>query len=165
MILRAALALLAAGLVAAPALAEPAAVAAPTHFYPADEDGEFALRMALAEARASKRLAVVVFGADWCHDSRSLAAVLTSEAFRKEFGEQFEVTFIDVGKPQTGEGRNLDLVAGLGVKGLKSTLALFVLSADGKPVNSAQDAVSWRNADSRGAEKILQWFRALKPKA
>jgi thiol-disulfide isomerase/thioredoxin len=123
-----------------------------------EPNADFVLETAIADARESHRLVVIVFGADWCHDSSALARVLTSEAFVREFGSRFAVTFIDVGKPQTGEGRNLDLVAGLGVKALHSTPALFVLGGDGKALNSLKDAVSWRNADSRGSAKILRWF-------
>ncbi|WP_158241442.1 co-chaperone YbbN [Novosphingobium sp. TH158] len=161
MILRPALLALAAIPLAAPASAasEPATVvAARGDFFPATEDGAFALETAIAEARASDRLAVIVFGADWCHDSRTLARVLTSPEFTERFGQRFTVTFINVGEPQTGKGRNLDLVAGLGLRNLRSTPALFVLSGKGKVLNTTADARSWRNADSRGQEKILGWF-------
>jgi len=163
--LRAALALLLAGL-APPtaALADASLQTAPAavpKWFPKEPNADFILETAVADARESHRLTVIVFGADWCHDSRALARMLTSEAFAREFGSRFAVTFIDVGKPQTGEGRNLDLVAGLGVKALHSTPALFLLGGDGKAINSAKDAVSWRNAASRKPEAVLGWFRKL----
>ena len=137
----------------------PPAEAAKVLYYPEAANGPAAMRTALATASALDRPAVIVFGADWCHDSRALAKVLTSDAFKAEFADRFAVTFIDVGKPQTGEGRNLELVKQLGVKNLKSTPALFVISPLGKLLNSKKDAVSWRNAESRGADKVLAWFR------
>ena len=156
-----------AGVVAAQDSSEPADVLPEAHrpiFYPADIDGPAVLDRALTHAAASKAKAVIVFGADWCHDSRALAQVLTSAAFNREFGSRFEVTFINVGRPQTGEGRNLDLVKRLGVKNLKSTPALFVLRGDGKLLNGKKDAVSWRNAESRGTDKVLAWFRGFNSK-
>lgn len=146
-------------------VATPAVVAAPalTNFYPVSADAPAAVDAALADAAQTGRPAVLVFGADWCHDSRALAKVLTSPAFRDEFGRRFSVTFIDVAHPQTGAGRNLDLAARFGVKHLRSTPALVVVGTDGKPLNSAKDAVSWRNADSRGASATLGWFRQLRP--
>ena len=141
----------------ASAAAEPATVL----YFPVDADGAHVFTQALAHAAASKASAVIVFGADWCHDSRALAKVLTSDAFKSEFGARYEVTFIDVGRPQSGEGRNLDLVKRLGVKNLKSTPALFVLRGDGKLLNGKKDAVSWRNAESRGTDKVLAWFRGF----
>ena len=141
--------------------AAPAAEAPKVLYYPVEADGPKVLDQALAHAAASKANAVIVFGADWCHDSRALAQVLKSDAFKAEFGSRYDVTFINVGRPQTGEGVNLDLVKHLGVKNLKSTPALFVLRADGKVLNGKKDAVSWRNAESRGTDKVLAWFRAF----
>lgn len=131
---------------------------APTPDYPASGDASFALETTVAEARASGRYAVIVFGADWCHDSRTLARVLKSPAFEERFGKRFVVTFIDVGEPKIGKGRNLDLVEGLGVKNLRSTPAMFVLSSKSERLNTAKDARSWRNADSRGEAAIMGWF-------
>lgn len=130
-------------------------------YYPVDADAQKVFEKALATATTDNAKAVIVFGADWCHDSRALAQVLTSAAFNREFGSRFEVTFINVGRPQTGEGRNLDLVKRLGVKNLKSTPALLVLRGDGKLLNGKKDAVSWRNAESRGTDKVLAWFRGF----
>ncbi len=141
----------------------PAAPAKPAEikYYPAGADGRAVLYAALTDAKAHDKLAVIVFGADWCHDSRALAQVLRSFAFKFEFGHRYTVAFIDVGVPQTGHGTNLDLVKLLGVKDLKSTPALFVISAQGKVLNSRKDAVSWRNAESRGPDKVLAWFRGF----
>lgn len=122
------------------------------------------LDAALADAKAKGKLAVIVFGGDWCHDSRALATVLTSQDFTNEFGARFAVTFVDVGIPQAGQGRNLDLVKRFGVKNLNSTPAMFVISPKGKRINSKKDAISWRNADSRTPEEVLGWFRKLAAK-
>ena len=142
----------------------PAAEPAKVLYFPVDADGPHVFTQALAHAAASKASAVIVFGADWCHDSRALAKVLTSDPFKSEFGARYEVTFINVGRPQAGEGVNRDLVKALGVNKLKSTPALFVLRADGKVLNGKKDAVSWRNAESRGTDKVLAWFRGFDKK-
>ena len=149
---------------AAPAvqtLPPPVVVAEETKYFPEDANGPAVLESALADAAGKGKLAVIVFGADWCHDSQGLARVLRSDAFKAEFGARFQVTLIDVGTPQVGEGRNLDLVARFGVKKLKSTPALFVISPMGERINSKGDAVSWRNADSRSEAEVLAWFRKL----
>lgn len=132
--------------------------------YPAAADARADLDAALAEAARTGRSAVIVFGGDWCHDSTGLAKVLTGPAFRDEFGARFSVTFIDVGVPQTGNGRNLDLIARYGVKRMRGTPAMFVIGPDGRPRNSRRDAQGWRNADSRGEAAILDWFRRLSAK-
>ena len=154
-----------AGVVAAPVgTPAPATEAPKVVYYPVEADAIKVYSAAVVHATLSNANAVIVFGADWCHDSRALGEVLTSAAFKREFGNRFEVTFINVGRPQTGEGRNLALVQRLGVKNLKSTPALFVLRGDGKLLNGKKDAVSWRNAESRGADKVLAWFRGFDKK-
>ena len=133
-------------------------------YYPAAADACADLDAARADAARTGRSAVIVFGGDWCHDSTGLAKVLTSPAFRDEFGARFSVTFIDVGVPQTGNGRNLDLIARYGVKRMRGTPAMFVIGPDGAARNSRRDAQGWRNADSRGEAAILDWFRRLSAK-
>lgn len=132
-----------------------------THFYPADTDARAAMDDALADAPRTGHSAVLVFGADWCHDSVALARVLIADAFRSEFGAGYTVTFIDVGVPQTGRGRNIELLERFKVKELKSTPAMFVVGPDGKLRNTRKDALSWRNAASRGPAATLDWFRKL----
>lgn len=131
-------------------------------YYDQKADARAAMDGALAEAVQSRRSAVLVFGADWCHDSVALAKVLTSAAFKTEFGGGYTVTFIDVGVPQTGKGRNIELLARFKVKELKGTPAMFVVGPDGKLRNKRKDALSWRNAHSRGEAATLEWFRKLK---
>lgn len=151
-------------LVPAIGLAAETAKAAAAVYYPEDADAAKVLDAALVAAKAEGKLAVIVFGADWCHDSQGLARVLTSDAFKAEFGTRFSVTFIDVGTPQVGEGRNLDLAKRFGIKRLESTPAMVVISPKGKRLNSKSDAVSWRNADSRPVEAIFGWFRKIAKK-
>jgi thiol:disulfide interchange protein len=139
-----------------------AAAAAAKPFYDQKADARAAMDAALADAAQSRRSAVLVFGADWCHDSVALAQVLNSDAFKAEFGQAYSVTFIDVGVPQTGKGRNIDLLARFKVKELKGTPAMFVVGPDGKQRNKSKDALSWRNAESRGPAATLEWFRKLK---
>ena len=146
-----------------PATVSPADAQKPVEqkFFIETPDDEAMLKAELAKAKAAGKLAVILFGADWCHDSRSLAKVLTSPAFTAEFGPRFAVIFVDVGVPQAGQGRNLDLVKHYGVKHMKGTPAMFVISPNGKRLNSKKDAVSWRNAESRSQDYVFGWFRNL----
>lgn len=140
---------------------KPAAAAAAPSFYDSKADARADVERALTDAVQAGRSAVLVFGADWCHDSIALALVLTSDGFKTEFGPGYSVTFIDVGIPQRGKGRNIDLLARFKVKNLKGTPAMFVVRPDGTLRNKRKDALSWRNAESRGASATLEWFRKL----
>lgn len=155
------LVLAAAGAIASEPARSETVAAARLKYYPKDADGPKVLDTALASARSQGKSAVLVFGGDWCHDSVALAKLLTSDAFKSEFGAGYAVTFIDVGVPQTGNGRNLELLARFKVKDLKGTPAMFVVGPDGALRNKRKDALSWRNAHSRGDAAILDWFRKL----
>lgn len=159
--------LLAAVLLASVLLAAPPVLAgdgAPTAYYPKIADDAARLDAALASAKAEGKLAVIVFGADWCHDSQALAGLLTSEAFKAEFGERFTVTFIDVGVPQTGQGRNLDLAKRFGIAKMPGTPTMVVIAPDGDRLNSRKDAYAWRDAASRSEAEVFGWFREVAAK-
>lgn len=98
--------------------------------------------------------ALIVFGANWCHDSKALAGWLADPRMRDVLATGLTPVYVDVGKPQTGKGRNLDIVRHFGIEALTSTPAMVVVDARGQPLNTAEDAVSWRNAASRSEDEV-----------
>ncbi|WP_086617952.1 thioredoxin family protein [Erythrobacter tepidarius] len=115
---------------------------------------------ALARAAAEGKRVLLVLGANWCHDSTALAGWLTTARFAALVAENYELVFVNVGVPQTGEGVNLDIARRFGLAELRGTPALLVLTAEGKPVN-LDTAASWRNAASRSEEAIYAELAAL----
>lgn len=111
------------------------------------------LERAIAQLEPGRKV-LAVFGANWCHDSRALAGWLTSSDFEPLLRDHFDVVFIDVGSPQTGKGRNLDLAARYGVGNITGTPNLLVIDSRGALVNTPESAKGWRNAASRSEESI-----------
>ncbi|MCB2088648.1 MAG: thioredoxin family protein [Sphingomonadaceae bacterium] len=128
--------------------------------YVPDANAASDLAAASVRAAALDRPLLVIFGANWCHDSRALAETLTLGETGAYVAEHFETLFIDIGTPQIGRGRNLDLVEKLGVEELEGTPALVALSPDGKLLNG-DTARSWRNAASRSEKEIRATLEAL----
>jgi thiol-disulfide isomerase/thioredoxin len=128
--------------------------------YSASADATADVEAALARAAASGKRVLLVLGANWCHDSRALAGWLESPRFQ---ALAYEVVFVDVGIPQTGEGRNLDIAERFGLAELTGTPALLVLTPEGKAVN-LDTAASWRNAASRSEDAIFAELTALAEK-
>ena len=114
----------------------------------------------LARAAASDKRVLLVMGANWCHDSRALAGWLETPRFAALVSAHYEVVYVDVGVPQTGEGRNLEIARRFGLAELPGTPALLVLAADGHAVN-LDTAASWRNAGSRSEDAIFAELAAL----
>ena len=107
---------------------------------------------AMARARADGKKVLLVMGANWCHDSRALAGWLGTPRFRQLVSEKYELAFVDVGTPQTGNGRNLDIARRFGIE-VKATPTVLILSSTGELLN-ADTAESWNNASTRSEAEI-----------
>ncbi len=114
----------------------------------------------LARAATNDKRVLLVMGANWCHDSRALAGWLETPRFAALVSAHYEVVYVDVGVPQTGEGRNLEIARRFGLAEIPGTPALLVLAADGHAVN-LETAASWRNAGSRSEDAIFAELAAL----
>lgn len=128
--------------------------------YSATADATADVDAALARAAASGKRVLLVLGANWCHDSRALAGWLETPRFAALTAQAYDVVFVDVGTPQTGEGRNLDIARRFGLADMPGTPALLVLTAEGRAVN-LDTAASWRNAASRSEDAIFEELAAL----
>ena len=121
--------------------------------YDASTQARGALDAALERARENGKLTLAVFGANWCHDSRGIAGLLETPRFRALTDDHYETVFVDVGTPQRGEGRNLDLAAELGVEGIEGTPTVIVVGRSGTTLN-AEIAKLWRDAASRNPDAV-----------
>jgi thiol-disulfide isomerase/thioredoxin len=140
---------------------QPAAAPHPeARLYSAEADATADVDAALARAAASGKRVLLVLGANWCHDSRALAGWLETPRFAALAAAHYEVVFVDVGMPQTGEGRNLGIARRFGLDDMKNTPALLVLGADGTALN-LETARDWRNAASRSEDAIYAELAVL----
>jgi len=128
--------------------------------YAAEANAQADVDAALARAAQSGKRVALVMGANWCHDSRALAGWLETPRFAALIASRYEVVYIDVGVPQTGKGRNLEIAGRFGLAELKGTPALLVLTPEGKALN-LDTAASWRNAASRSEDAILAELTVL----
>lgn len=141
----------------------PQAAAAPhpeARPYAEKADAMADVEAALARSAVSGKRVLLVLGANWCHDSRALAGWLETPRFAALVAERYELVFVDVGMPQTGEGRNLEIARRFGLEDMKNTPALLVLTPDGRAVN-LESARSWRDAASRSEDAIYAELAAL----
>jgi len=128
-------------------------------------DAQRQLESHLDRAKATDRKLLVIMGANWCHDSGALANVIDTPRFAEVIAQNYELLFVDVGVPQTGNGRNLDIAKRFGIKKVKGTPLVMIVSPDGKLLNSKKEAASWRNAASRSENDIFRYFAEFKPSA
>lgn len=125
--------------------------------FDANRDAKADIDAALGRAKASGKRVIAVFGANWCHDSTALAGWLETPRFKAMLAAKFEVIYVDAGMPQTGAAKNLTLFRRLGLKDIKGTPTVMILSGEGALLN-ASDAPKWRNAASRKGDDIFAHF-------
>jgi hypothetical protein len=77
--------------------------------------------------------------------------------------DRYTIVYVDVGTPQIGKGRNLDIAKRFGIRKVKNTPLLLIVSADGERMNSKKDAIGWRNAASRSEDEIYRYFATFEP--
>jgi len=135
----------------------------PTHksdnmYTPYNETGEAEteINSLLDIIKNEQKHGLLVFGANWCHDSRSLAATLDSFRFKKLLKNNYEILYIDVGD----KDKNINLIRKYGVKGEFGTPTVFVINSDGSVLN-LDTAVSWRNAHSIDDDYKYEYLKSF----
>ena len=113
---------------------------------------------ALEQAARSGNNMIIVMGANWCHDSRGLAGWFAAPRFARMLAKDYEVVYVDVGY----RDRNLDIAEGYGIKKIKGTPTVLVVSPEAQLLNP-KSAPTWRNAASRDEDEIFQYFADFKP--
>jgi hypothetical protein len=119
------------------------------------EDVMADLADAIDSARDNNRLLLVVMGANWCHDSRALAARLFKEPLSTTINEHYEVLFSDVGYLEKGK----DLITSLGIPVYYATPTVLIIDpVSGKVVNM-QNRHQWAEAATIGMDDSVDYFQ------
>ena len=132
--------------------------------YDASIDASAAVDNALAKAGERGVNVLIAFGANWCHDSRAFAGWTESERIGALVDDRYELVFVNVGMPQTGDGHNSQVLARFGIEKQEGTPLVLVVSPAGEVLN-ADTAQSWRNTASRSEDEIFDELVMLAEKA
>lgn len=126
----------------------------PGAVYDREADAQAEIDSALSAAADRGASALIVFGADWCHDSRGLAVHLAEDPDLAAFmAETYEIVFVDIGQ----RDRNLDQLARFGVHAVYGTPTPVIVGADGAPA-PAQTVHGWRTAHDAGRADLAAYF-------
>ncbi len=121
----------------------------------ADKAARQAVDAAIIKAAAENKDALIVMGANWCHDSRALATHFETPRFKSMLRSHYVLEYIDVAR----KNKNQDIANSFGVDGTKGTPTVFIVDGTGQ-VRNLETAPTWRNAASRDEEDIYEYFRA-----
>lgn len=142
---------------------EPAPVMAATpeaRSYHVSDNASADVDLALARARQSGKRVLLVMGANWCSDSRALAGWLATDRFAELIERKFELVFVNIGMPRSGDGHNLGIARRFGVRELPGLPNVLVLTSEGVLVNPTT-ATAWRDAQSRTGDAIYDELSTL----
>ena len=123
--------------------------------YNAEANAADDIAQTLAAAEVENKKAILVFGANWCHDSRALAAHFEKPRFQTLIQDSYKLAYIDVGQ----KNRNIDLAQKFGVESIVGSPTVFITSPDGSVLNS-ETAPTWRNAASRDEDAVWYYFQS-----
>jgi len=112
------------------------------------------VQQALDRAAENDRLALVVVGANWCHDSRALAARLYRSPLAEVIQEDYELVFVDVGFYENGR----DVVQQFGVANYYATPTVLIVDPSSGALLNDEDRHVWTNAYSIDMPSSVQYF-------
>lgn len=113
----------------------------------------------LSAAKSSGKNAIIIMGANWCHDSRALAQHFLTPRFETMLSENFEYVYVDTGI----KNRNLDIAADFGIEKLEGTPTLVFVDPQREIVLNLETAKTWRNAADRNVDDIYKEFLSFAP--
>lgn len=120
----------------------------------ADDDAAMDLEAALIAAKDKGKKPLLIMGANWCHDSRALAAHFETPRFVSLIESHYQAVYIDVGQ----KDRNLEIAQRYGYDMIEGTPTVIILSKDESVLNF-KTAPTWRNAASRKADDVYDYFK------
>ena len=122
--------------------------------YDKEADAEVEVNHTMVAAKEEGKLGMLLFGANWCHDSRALAAHFEKPRFQTLLNSHYKLAYVDVGQ----KNRNIDLARKFGVNDIVGTPTIFITNSEGEVLN-LETAPTWRNAASRNEDDIFEYFR------
>ena len=122
----------------------------------ATDDAQADLQATLEKAKISGKKPLVFMGANWCHDSRALAAHFEKSKFVNLMKTHYEPVYIDVGQ----KDRNVDIADRYGYAPIEGTPTVIILTPNEEVLNR-RSAPTWRNAASRSEHEIFEYFHGF----
>lgn len=109
------------------------------------------------DASNNDKLVLVVMGANWCHDSRGLAARLYQEPLRSLVREHYETIFVDVGYLAKGK----DVINSLGLPVYYATPTVLIVDPLSRKLVNADNRHLWADAYNISMDDSVEYFQTM----
>jgi hypothetical protein len=101
--------------------------------------------------------ALIVMGANWCHDSRGLAGRFERPEFQTLISNSYELVYVSAGTNPGQNNQNREISERFGVDKIEGTPAVFIVDGDGNVLNSESTGY-WRRADTIPVDMSYAYF-------
>jgi len=112
------------------------------------------VQRSLDRAEDSDRLALVVLGANWCHDSRALASRLHRPPLAELIQQHYELVFVSAGFLDKGRA----VMQQFGVAHYYATPTVLIIDPSSGQVINNEDRHQWSNAYKIDMSTSVQYF-------
>ena len=111
----------------------------------------------LATAKNAGKLALIVMGANWCHDSRSIASNLYLPDIKKSIEKNYELLFVDVGYYSNIK----KVINRFGMPIIYSTPTVLIIDPESEQLINRHNMLLMRDAASVSGLETLQYFEDI----
>lgn len=108
----------------------------------------------LSKAKANNKLALIVMGANWCHDSRSLANKLYLPEVKETIDSNYELIFVDVGYLTKVK----NVITRFGMPVIYATPTVLIVEPSSETLINGHNMHLWRDADKVSVSDTYQYF-------
>ncbi len=122
-----------------------------SHFQPS-EDQMADVDALLAHANASGKLAMIVLGAAWCHDSVGFVTHAQDPAVAAVIAQKYEVTYVDVGYLEHGR----DVIRRFGMPVIYGTPTVLIIDPASEQLLNADTMFRWREAAAMTGREVAK---------
>ena len=112
------------------------------------------VQQALDRAEDGDRLALVVLGANWCHDSRALASRLHTPPLAALIQQHYELVFVDVGFLDKGRA----VLQQFDVAHFYATPTVLIIDPSSRALVNDEDRHIWGNAYNIDMSSSVRYF-------
>lgn len=124
--------------------------------YNEQADAHADIQHAIEQAKSGHKNVLLVFGANWCPDCRSLSAQMAKGSLAEQVKKRYVVVKVNVGQWD----RNMDIATEYGNPPKKGIPAIAVLDSQGKLLNATM-AGELSVARSMDNESVLKVFEKI----
>jgi hypothetical protein len=136
------------------AISGDSSVVLPEYVYTPSNTPKEQVETALAKAKAENKYALIVLGAQWCHDSVGLAARFSSDEMQSILSERFVTQFIDVGYFEDLR----DITNLVAYPNYFATPTVMIVNPVTNTIENIDSMTIWQSADSVEMETYIEEF-------